>query len=183
MNGKKPALSHLIFMALCCDMGIFLKKLIAPATNAITGALHIPGGIGTSFSIMFILIAAVVCNYKLGATLMGLVQGLIAIAVGTMGSMGILAPIGYVIPGIVIDLLLAILKKFRVGMLEKMIIANAAAGVSAALCANIITFRLKGPVLLLYLSVALTSGVVSGILGEQIVRRIYPVINKNDKGI
>ena len=39
----------LIFMALCCDFGLFTKRLIAPAANILTDALHIPGGIGTSF--------------------------------------------------------------------------------------------------------------------------------------
>lgn len=44
MNKKKINLTSLIFMALCCDMGIIAKKLIAPAANEITEYLHIPGG-------------------------------------------------------------------------------------------------------------------------------------------
>lgn len=43
MNIKKINLTSLIFMALCCDMGIIAKKLIAPAANVITEYLHIPG--------------------------------------------------------------------------------------------------------------------------------------------
>ena len=46
-------LRQLIFMALCCDLGLFAKKLILPAANLVTDVLHIPGGIGTSFSLLF----------------------------------------------------------------------------------------------------------------------------------
>lgn len=170
MNKKKYNLAHLIFMALCCDMGIFVKKLISPVTNFITESLHIPGGIGTNFSIMFILIAAAVCAYKMSATLMSLVQSLIVIAIGTVGSMGMLAPIGYVIPGIVIDIVLFLSKKTGVLQAEMMVIANGLAGVAAALCTNIIIFRLSGPVLFLYLSVAMMSGVICGIIAYQVVK-------------
>ena len=202
MKKKKYNLSCLIFMALCCDMGIFVKKLISPATNIITEALHIPGGIGTNFSIMFILIAAVLCDYKMSATLMSLVQSLIAIVIGTVGSMGMLAPIGYVIPGLVIDIVLLLSKKTdimkvrtlwdmeakRLGNIdaktledmkvekrgvekvETMVIANGLAGVAAALSTNIIIFRLSGLALFLYLSVAMTSGVICGIIGYQVVK-------------
>lgn len=51
-------LRQLIFMALCCDLGLFAKKLILPAANLVTDALHIPGGIGTSFSLLFLVTAA-----------------------------------------------------------------------------------------------------------------------------
>ena len=45
---NKDKLRRLIIMALCCDIGLFSKRLIAPAANVITDALHIPGGIGTA---------------------------------------------------------------------------------------------------------------------------------------
>ena len=45
----------LIFLALCCDLGLFAKRIIAPAANLLTDSLHIPGGIGTSFSLMFLV--------------------------------------------------------------------------------------------------------------------------------
>ena len=58
---KQWSLRELIFFALCCDLGLFSKKLIGPAANLLTDALHIPGGIGTGFSLMFLVIAAAVC--------------------------------------------------------------------------------------------------------------------------
>ena len=54
---KHSKLAMLNFMALCCVLGMFTKKLINPFANIITEALHIPGGISTGFSIMFLVIA------------------------------------------------------------------------------------------------------------------------------
>ena len=175
MNKEKFRLSNLIFMALCCDMGVFLKKLIAPATNIVTEVLHIPGGIGTSFSIMFVLIGAVVVDAPGCATLMSIVQSLIALAIGSTGSMGLLAPIGYIVPGIIIDVFLIILKRIKISRLEQMSIVNALAGVSAALTANLITFNLRGVPLALYFFVACLSGLISGILAATVVTRIEPI--------
>ena len=41
---KHLRLRQIIFLALCCDLGLFSKRLIAPFANVITDALHIPGG-------------------------------------------------------------------------------------------------------------------------------------------
>lgn len=176
MKHKKITLSQLIFMALCCDLGVFSKKLIAPAANVITDLLHIPGGIGTGFSLMFVIMGAAICDIPGCAILMCVVQSFIAFAVGTSGSMGILAPIGYIVPGFVIDIFLYIIRKHKWVSINTIAIANAIAGASAALCANMITFRLTGIVLLLYLSVAFTSGVIFGYLGTIILKRLKPIL-------
>ena len=64
-------LRRLIFFALCCDLGLVSKRLIAPIANVITDSLHIPGGIGTSFSLMFLVLAAALLPRFGCATLMG----------------------------------------------------------------------------------------------------------------
>ena len=71
---KHIKLRRLIFLALCCDLGLFTKRLIAPAANLLTDSLHIPGGISTSFSLMFLVIAAVLTPGFGCSTLMGAVQ-------------------------------------------------------------------------------------------------------------
>ena len=45
---KHSRLRRMLFLALCCDFGLFAKQLIAPAANIITDALHIPGGVSTA---------------------------------------------------------------------------------------------------------------------------------------
>ena len=172
---KTFRLRTLIFLALCCDLGLFSKRLIAPASNLITDFLHIPGGIGTSFSLMFLVIAAVMVERFGCAAIMGAVQSGLALAFGMVGSMGALSAIGYIVPGIAIDLLLAATRKTSLSRRDRIVLANAAAAPCAALTANFIVFHLQGVVLLLYLCVAASSGAIFGLVGAEFARRLVPV--------
>lgn len=178
---NRNRLKRLIFMALCCDLGVFAKKLIVPAANFITDSLHIPGGIGTSFSLMFIVVAAVFVPRFGSATLMGAVQSGIALCMGTVGSMGALAPLGYILPGFVIDCILWLTRKARLSRDESLIIANAAAAVTACLVANLIVFNLHGIILLLYASVSLLSGTVCGVIAGSVAQKLEPIFGKDEE--
>ena len=172
---KTYRLRTLICLALCCDLGLFSKRLIAPAANLITGFLHIPGGIGTSLSLMFLVIAAAMAERFGCAAVMGAVQSVLALAFGMTGSMGALSFIGYIIPGLVIDLLLAVTRKSPLSRRDRVVLANAAAAPCAALTANIIVFHLSGAALALYLCVSAASGAIFGLAGAGIVRRLSPI--------
>ena len=172
---KTIPLRTLIFLTLCCDLGLFSKRLISPAANLLTDFLHIPGGIGTSFSLMFLVVAAVMVERLGCAAVMGIVQSALALAFGMVGSMGALSAIGYIVPGIVIDLFLFITRKGPLPRRERIVLANAAAASCAALTANFIVFRLQGAALLLYLCVSATSGAIFGLLGAEIARRLAPI--------
>lgn len=175
---KKTKLSLLIFMALCCTLGLFVKKLVNPLANVITEALHIPGGISTGFSIMFLVVAAEIVMMKRSGLMMGAVQGFLALALGRIGSMGILAPLGYIVPGITIDLVYSMQKYLKLSRIERMILANGLAAMMASVTANVLVFHLSGPVLWLYLCVSLTSGSIYGYLGSLVVVRLYPVYHQ-----
>ena len=175
---KKWTLKELIFFALCCDLGLFSKRLIGPAASLITDALHIPGGIGTAFSLMFLVIAAVICARPGCGLVMGLVQSVLALSFGMVGSMGALSPIGYMVPGLAADLALALTKKTPLSLTERMAAANALSSASAALSANWIVFRLWGPPLWLYLAVALSAGALCGVLGSAVARRLIPILGR-----
>lgn len=169
---NKDKLRRLIIMALCCDLGLFSKRLIAPAANVITDALHIPGGIGTSFSLMFLVVAAGLMPRFWCGTIMGAVQSLIALSLGMVGSMGALSPIGYIVPGFVIDCVMWAERRLNAKTQYTVIIANMLSAAAASITANLIVFRLSGVVLLLYVSVALTSGAICGVLGCELLRRL-----------
>lgn len=176
---KKYNLRTLIFLALCCDLGLFAKRLIGPAVNVITDSLHIPGGIGTSFSLMFLVIAAMLVENFGCASIMGAVQSCLALGLGMTGSMGALAPIGYIMPGFVIDVVLWLTRNMRMHTTERMVLAGALAAPCAAFAANCIVFHLNGTAMLLYLCVSATSGVVCSLLGARLFRRIQPAIGKD----
>lgn len=174
---KNIRLRHLIFWALCCCMGLFCKRLIAPAANIITDALHVPGGIGTGFSLMFLSIAATLLPHATGCTIMSAVQSGLALSLGMVGSMGALSPIGYILPGLAMDLVFCIARKLNLPAADRIVCANAIGSVCAALAANWIVFRLHGIVLLLYLSISGTSGAAFGILGAHLAQKLQPIIN------
>ena len=159
-------------MALCCDCGLIAKKLISPVANVVTEALHIPGGIATGFSLMFLIVAASVIRVGGCATIMSIVQSILALAFGMVGSMGAFAPLGYIIPGIIIDLCLYVARKTSSEPTSGITAASIAASVSACLVANLIVFHLWGIVLLVYVSVAATTGAIcsvpSGILADKL---------------
>lgn len=177
---KKLSLRTIIFLSLCCDLGLFSKRLISPISNLLTDALHIPGGIGTSFSLMFLVIAVMLVPCFGCGIVMGAVQSAIALGLGMVGSMGALSPIGYILPGLTIDLLFWLTRKADLSCGNRMALLNAAAAVCASLCANLIVFRLRGAALLLYICIAITSGTMCGLLGESIVLRVAPVIGSNE---
>ncbi len=172
---KPNRLRTLIFLALCCDLGLFSKRLIAPAANLITDALHIPGGVGTSFSLLFLVVAAAVVGRLGCAAAMGAVQSVLALSFGMVGSMGALSPIGYIVPGLVIDLILVLTRHGPLSQRGRVVLANAAAAPCAALAANLIVFRLRGPTLALYLCVSALTGTAAGLLGAELVRRLEAV--------
>ena len=171
MKGKNR-LRNLIFLALCCVLGLFGKRIISPFSNIITDALRIPGGIATAFSIMFIVIAAGITGKKGCGTLMGAVQSVLAMAFGMTGSMGILAPIGYILPGAVTDMLLTLPEHREKHRIIRVFLANTLASVTAALTADLIVFRLPPPALVLYLCVAATSGAVCGHIAVLICEKL-----------
>lgn len=174
-------LRRLLFLALCCDFGLFAKQLVSPFANLITDALHIPGGIGTSFSLMFLVIAVALVPHPGCATVMGTVQSMLALVMGRVGSMGVLSPIGYIVPGVVIDLVMRLTRPLPLA--DRMMIANALGAVGASLTANWIVFRLWGAPLALYACVAATSGALCGLLGSRIVPLVTRAISfGNQKG-
>lgn len=170
-------LTRFNFMALCCVLGLFTKKMINPFANIITESLHIPGGVSTGFSIMFLIIAVELVRMPKCGTLMATVQGLLALALGRVGSMGILMPLGFIVTGIAIDLVYYLHNYFHFSQIERMVFSNALAAFMASLTANILVFQLSGPVLWLYLCVSATSGTCYGFLGSMLVERLKPALS------
>lgn len=182
---KPPTLRQLLFWAISCDLGLVCKRLIAPAANFITDSLHIPGGIGTSFSLLFLALGREILPGRYGATLMGITQGLLILLLGHTRSMGALAPVGYIIPGIIMDLIAALRFTEKLRRAERMAIMNAVAAVSAAITANIIVFRLSGLTHALYISVAFTTGAICGAIAGIIADRLITILgtqNTNSGG-
>ncbi len=169
---KNINIKDLILLAFFADIGFVSKRVIAPFANVFTDFLRVPGGIGTAFSLMFIVIGTYLIQRKGSATVMSLVQCILAMSLGMTGAMGMLSVIGYIMPGIIIDIMIILCLGCHTSMPLSMILANAAGSVAAALTANFIVFRLRGAVLALYLLIGLISGGICGLLATVIYNRI-----------
>ena len=176
---RHSRLRRLLIYALCCDFGLIAKRLISPAANLVTDALRIPGGIGAAFSLMFLIIAAMLACRPGCCTLMATVQGLLALAIGRVGSMGLLSPLGYILPGIVMDAALWISCRLKLSETETAVTTNICGSVCAALTANIIVFRLHGAPLALYLSVAALSGALFGLVAARALHLLKKALGPN----
>ena len=161
-NSSNSLLIELIIMIVCCFAGGFCKKLINPFANVVTDSLHIPGGISTAVSLMFMVIASALTDRKWSAMAMGIMQAAFALAMGSVGSMGVFLPVSYIVPGIVIDLVMLLSKKTGISSGLPAFTSNILSSVSAAVFADIIVFHLPVPVLALYLCVAALSGAICG---------------------
>lgn len=177
MNGnRKYEIIQWIFMVLCCAMGMMSNGMILPVSNIVTGIMRTPGGIETGFSLMFLTVGAWFVEIPYAATIMGIVQGLMAICLGMTGSMGLLVPIGYIIPGIAIDICYFILKKHNDGLLRSVSVVNGIAAVTAAVFKNAVTYRITGSIFVLYLCVAFSGGIIFGLLGMALIKALRPII-------
>lgn len=165
-------LQKIVFWAFCCAMGLFCKRLIGPAANIITGWLHVPGGISSSFSLMFLAIAGVLAPHPGCCTMMAAAQSMLALVFGMVGSMGLLSPIGYIIPGIAMDVVFWCSAKLKWNAADALTGANAFGAVIAAFTANLIVFHLRGLLLLCYICVAAVSGMTFGLLGCTLAKRL-----------
>ncbi len=175
MNDNR--LRKMIFWSLCCGLGLFSKRLVAPIANAITGALRIPGGIGTAFSLMFLAVAGSLAPSRWCCTKMAVVQSMLALAIGMVGSMGVLSPLGYLLPGLLMDGIFALTRRLPLSAADRLVLTNAVGSLAAAMTANTIVFHLRGVILLVYFCVATLSGALFGLLGGTLADKLRPVID------
>lgn len=171
---------QLALMALLADMGLMSKRIIGPVANIITDSLHIPGGICTGFSLMFLVLAVRLVSVRYAGVKMSFIQSVTALILGRVGSMGALSVVGYVLPGLIIDLTATYAQYADIPQVEYFVLANIFSSVMAAITANFIVFGMKGWLLVLYLAVASMTGLLCGLLGWKIFQK-FPSTLKSAK--
>ncbi|MCQ2554317.1 MAG: hypothetical protein MJ171_01525 [Clostridia bacterium] len=173
---KRFSLRVLLFLTLSADFGVLLKKVISPVANLITDSLHIPGGIGTPFSISVVAAASVIAGIFGSAMFMSLIQAVTAFFIGSVGAVGALAVISYMVPGLLIDIIILLSGKIGLSDSVKIYLSSILGSVAAALTANILVFGLRGVPLLLYISVSATTGALCAFLMELVYGKIKKAV-------
>ena len=172
-----------IFMMICCVLGLFLKRVISPVTNIVTDFIRMPGGgVAGGVTMSLLVLGASLSKRRWAGTFMGLLQGLLALALGMGGYQGPFAVITFTVPGIAIDAA----RYFMRGEPEKTglfyVAGSAAAGVSA-IASNLLVFRFKGLTFLLWVTLAMCAGLLGGLISGLLYKRIKPMIIKGEKSL
>jgi ABC-type thiamin/hydroxymethylpyrimidine transport system permease subunit len=133
---------NLIMIAVVSALGIATKPIVVPLVHIVTGPLFIPGGAIAGGFYMFWLVLGTGLVRKSGTgTLIGLVQGILVIATGTMGTHGIMSIVSYTLPGIVTDIVFLFSKNKKYNILHY-VFGCMGANITGTLISNILFFRL-----------------------------------------
>lgn len=159
----------LAVMALVLVLGLFSKRIVSPVTGLLTDFFRIPGGsAAVGFSMAFLLIGRQMVSLPFAGTLMGLAQAGLALALGMSGYQGALALITYSLPGLVLDLASCL----PLGGLPGRVLACALACLTSAGLSDALVFHLRGPSLVLWLLLAVLSGILGGWLAHLVLKRL-----------
>ena len=166
------SLYDLIIIAMMSALGIAIKPVVAPLSHILIGPLLIPPGAVTGGLYMIWLVLGFGITEKRGTmTLIGLVQAILVIATGMVGSQGVMSLFTYTMPGLVADLGLLIIGH-RVCCLPCAFLAGGLCNVTGTVMVNLVYYRFPLMPLLFSLSLAALSGGIGGLIAFKIVEQI-----------
>jgi hypothetical protein len=99
------SLYDLIIIAMMAALGLATKPIVVPLAHIITGPLFMPAGaVAGGFYMMWLVLGFGITGKRGTMTLIGVVQSIMVIATGIVGSHGALSILTYTLPGILADL-------------------------------------------------------------------------------
>jgi energy-coupling factor transport system substrate-specific component len=157
---KRFSVADLVIIASIAALGIAVKPIVGPISKFISTPLGIPGGsLAGGFYMMWLVLAISIVNKRFTGTVFGVLQAVLVLLVGMAGKQGMFSLISYTVPGILADLVYALIKR-RTKLITHLVlsvVANLAGSLSTAI------FFFKLPPLMLCMNVALATA--SGIMG------------------
>ena len=172
---KKFSVFDLIIMAIVAALGIAMKPVIVPLVHIITGPLFIPGGaIAGGFYMMWIVIGAGLVGKRGAAVIIAIVQAIIVLTVGIVGTHGIVSLITYVAPGIAVELLFLITRQ-KGDNIFSCFFAGMAANLAGTVLTNFVFFKLPLVPLVLTLAGGALSGGLGGLIAYAVIKSVRKI--------
>lgn len=166
---------NLIIIAVVSALGIATKPIVVPLIHIITGPFFIPGGaIAGGFYMFWLVLGAGIVKKTGTGTLIGIVQGILVIATGTMGTHGMLSIISYTLPGMAVDIVFLFSKNKKYNSLHY-VFGCMAANVIGTLISNLLFFRLPFSTVILILTVAALSGTIGGLIAFSVGKSLQKI--------
>lgn len=163
----------LTLMAMMAVLGIATKPIITPLVHIVSAPLFIPGGaLAGGIYMMWIILARFLVNKNGAATITCIIQAILVMALGVIGSHGVLSLMTYVLPGVAVDLGLFLAGNPRRATIFHCFLGGILANLSGTLLVNVVFFRLPMVPLLLSLFLGAFSGGAGGLICYQILRQL-----------
>lgn len=167
----------LVFIALMAAAGIAIKPLIVPVIRVVAVPLGLPGGslVGGLY-MMWLILGHAFTGKPWAATLVAVVQAILAWISGVPGPQGPWMLVMYLAPGMAADLVL----RFNPGRAATLspgaaMLAGAAANATGIALMCLIVYGIPLPVLALSMAVGAVSGSAGGVLACAIYRRVAQI--------
>jgi energy-coupling factor transport system substrate-specific component len=163
---------ELVAIAVVAALGVATKPIVVPLVHIITGPLFIPGGaIAGGFYMLWIVLGIGFVKKTWTGTFIGLVQGLLVIATGAIGSHGVMSLFSYTLPGAAADLVFLFSRNKSYNLIHFML-GCMAANIIGTIISNLLFFRLPAEMLLLLISGAALSGALGGVIAWNLLKAL-----------
>lgn len=164
------SLYELVIMAVMAALGIALKPILVPLAHIVCGPLMIPAGaLAGGLYMMWIIIGYGFVKKPGTALIICIIQALLVLFTGVVGSHGIMSLMTYILPGAAVELLLLLIHH-RCCCIGCCALAGIAANVVGTAAVNVVFFKAPGVYLILVLAVAALSGMVGGLISWQLIQ-------------
>lgn len=159
---EKFTLYELVICTVIATLGLALKQIVIPIATIVAGPLLIPkGALAGGLYMMWLIIGYGLVRKPGTALIISLLQALLVMLTGILGSHGILSLFTYLAPGLAVEVVMLLIRH-RGCCLPCCVLGGLAANVAGVAAVNMVIFRVPGVYLVLVLSVAALSGMAGG---------------------
>ena len=165
-------------MAFLAAMGVFSKRIFAAPFNFITDLVYVPGGsLAGGISMLFLMFGKLLIPKRSTASMMAFTQAVVALGMGMSSFLGLWLLVAYTIPGIVIDVFMALPFLQNLPLRFRAQVGCGLAVMAGAFSTNSAFFRLDFAPMVLFYLIGFCSGAVGGYLAWYAygrLRHAYP---------
>ncbi len=179
---QKYSLYELVIMAVIAALGIALKPIISPLAHIVCGPLMIPSGtLAGGLYMMWIVIGYGLVKKPGTALIICLIQALLVIFTGVIGSHGIVSLVTYLLPGVLVEIVMLV-SRHRACCIGCCVVGGMAANMAGTVATNVVFFQVPGVYLILILSLSAVSGLIGGIIAWELIRVFEGFTERRLKG-
>lgn len=178
---EKFTLYELVVTAVMAALGIAIKPVVVPLAHIACGPLMIPSGaMAGGLYMMWLVIGYGIVQKPGTALIISIIQALLVIFTGIIGSHGVMSLLTYILPGLAVEAVM-IISHHRGCCAGCFAVAGLFSNAVGTATVNIVFFQAPGSYLILVLSLASASGVIGGVIGWGLIRAISGIEKQRDE--